>query len=49
MVKEIQQHLGGITVVSEQTSSASEMVAANSEQLSQLATDLQRQVSRFKL
>ena len=49
MVKEIQQHLGGITVVSEQTSSASEMVAATSEQLSQLATDLQRQVSRFNL
>ena len=48
VVKEIQQHLGDITVVSEQTSSASEMVAANSEQLSQLATDLQRQVSRFK-
>ena len=30
VVKEIQQHLGDITVVSEQTSSASEMVAANS-------------------
>tara|TARA_B100002003_G_scaffold232075_1_gene243600 strand:- start:9145 stop:10779 length:1635 start_codon:yes stop_codon:yes gene_type:complete len=49
VVKEIQQHLGKITEVSDQTSSASEMVAANSEQLSQLATDLQRQVSRFKL
>jgi methyl-accepting chemotaxis protein len=49
VVKEIQQHLGDITVVSEQTSSASEMVAATSEQLSPLATDLQRQVSRFKL
>ena len=49
VVKEIQQHLGDITVVSEQTSSASEMVAATSEQLSQLATDLQRQVSRFNL
>lgn len=49
VVKEIQRHLGDITVVSEQTSSASEMVAANSEQLSQLATDLQRQVSRFTL
>ena len=49
VLKEIQQHLGNITMVSEQTSSASEMVAANSEQLNQLATDLQRQVSRFKL
>ena len=49
VLKEIQQHLGNITMVSEQTSSASEMVAANSEQLNQLASDLQRQVSRFKL
>ncbi|GGF68068.1 methyl-accepting chemotaxis protein [Alteromonas lipolytica] len=49
VVKDIQEHLGDITVISEQSGGASQMVAANSEQLSQLASDLQRQVSQFKL
>lgn len=49
VVKDIQHHTGSISTVAEQSSEASQMVASNSEQLSQLATDLQAQVSRFRL
>lgn len=46
---EMNQNLITISSVSDETAMASEMVAANSEQLSQLSTLLESQISKFKI
>ncbi|MCP4598025.1 methyl-accepting chemotaxis protein [Neptuniibacter sp.] len=49
VAEEMNQNLVNISHVSEETAQSSEMVAANSEQLSQLATELEKQISRFRI
>ena len=46
---EMNQNLITISSVSDETAMASEMVAANSEQLSQLSTLLESQISKFRI
>ncbi|WP_286239394.1 methyl-accepting chemotaxis protein [Neptuniibacter halophilus] len=46
---EMNQNLVNISRVADETAGASEMVAASSEQLSQLATDLENQIKQFRV